>query len=308
MGTTLHDQAWHSQEHLLALESFLGKEYTCATANVQSAVQACLELLGTRSVVVPVILPVTAPPDTLAGVLRAGAHPLLLDIDEDNLQIDADQLKEAIETLVAEENTPIVLFNRPFGNPIEDELLELVQELPTIMDSRLLPSSYLDIHDLACVFNIFDLTTVCGAGAVIIHKFPAQIQQLKQVRSGPMGLSAALPELLAEEALKKLEDFAVRANEYDKALEVFDNQYPVCGFGYNPGLVWLEVPDAVQLGSELIKEGVETALGVVPLYILEEVKSRFSEDPSYPVVSSLINNYLCVPADEEACKKVKKLL
>jgi dTDP-4-amino-4,6-dideoxygalactose transaminase len=312
MGTkTLYDEDWFSHNHLTALESFIAEEHACAVSTTQIAVQSCLELLGTRTALVPVIAPITLPPDSLSGVLRAGAHPLLLDIDKDTLQMDADQLREVIEILDNEGNTPIVLFNRPFGSHISAKLLDLVQDLPSIVDSRLLPHDSLTEDDLPCVFNLFDLTPICGGGAIILHKYVEQVAQLKLVRSGPMGLSGALSEPQAEMALRKLKDFETRLEHYKKVVDRFlVHEFEVQMYGPcdQPSILWLKVSNARQFAATLKSYGIEAVIGIVPLYRLEEVRRRYAEEPDYPVVDSLENKFVCVPAEEEVIRKVIEII
>ena len=289
MGTrTLYKEDWFSFEHVRALEDYTCAEFGCSFNSVQSATQACLELLGARSAPLPVIMSVTAPPDTLSGVLRAGGHPLLLDIDEDTLQIDEKALKETIAILEEENNIPLVLLTRPLGKPISDSMLEIIKEQPSILDARLLPHPDLSVDDLTCTFNIFDLTPVCGTGALVIHRFLKQIEQLKHVRSGPMGLGASLPELDAKFALKELKALGDRATK-------------------SP-ISWFKVEDADEAVKLLNSNDIESAKAVVPLYILSEVKRRFQEEPEYPVAEKMSNKYICVSSDEDVVEEVKGIL
>lgn len=280
--TTLYQEDWHSKEWLTTLEDMIAPKHSCATSSVQIAVQACLELLGTRTDVIPLILPVTAAPDTLSAVLRSGAHPLLLDIEEHTLQMDVGLLKEAIDLLAQEDKVPVVLFNRPFGDPIRPELLELVQDCPSIVDSRLVPHEDLGVDDLCCTFNIFDMTPLCGSGGFIIHKFPPQVRQLKQVVSGFLGLGGLLPELTAEYVVTELKH------------------------GIPEPLDWVKVPNARRAVATLAAEGIEAVVAVFPLHNLDEVRRRYTEEPEYPVAEKVENTYICVSS--KALSRVNRIL
>jgi hypothetical protein len=289
MGTrTLYKEDWFSYEHLQALEDYTCAEFSCAFSSVQYAVQACLELLGARTAPVPVLMSVTAPPDTLAGVLRAGGHPLLIDIDEETLQIDEEFLKDAISLLEEDKNIPVVLLTRPLGTVISDSMLEIIADVPSILDARVLPHSYLSPEELSCTFNIFDLTPVCGTGAVVIHRFEKQVEQLKQVRSGPMGLGAHLSELDAQFALNELQALGERA-------------------GDSP-VTWVKVPDAEKAVLTLNAADIESVKSVVPLYLLEEVKRRYKEVPEYPVAEKLFNKYICVSSEDDIVEEARGIL
>src|SRR5689334_7869041 len=77
----------------------------------RTAIQMCLEVLGTRLAPIPVVMSVTAAPSVVAAVLRSGAHPCLVDISEKTLQMDPLILKEVLEEL----KECIVLLSLPPG-------------------------------------------------------------------------------------------------------------------------------------------------------------------------------------------------
>ena len=281
MGTYSEELEWH-----------VAGPYACATSSVQIAVQSCLELLGTRVDVIPVIMPVTSAPDTLSAVLRAGGHPLLLDIEEEHLQMDPAQLADALGMLEEQKRVPVILFNRPFRMPVREVLLELVADYPSIVDSRVIPHEHLSGPDIPCTFNVFDLAPVCGAGAVTIHAFPEQMKQLKIVRDGPMGLAGTLPELLAEKALTEIK--SIDREAYWAEVEKFQGtEHHVMGPSTEPGVVWLKVDNARRKAATLKSYGVEAVVGLAPLYELEEVRRRYQEEPEYPVTKALENSFVC---------------
>jgi dTDP-4-amino-4,6-dideoxygalactose transaminase len=290
---------WDGHEHINNLERFIGKSYTCATNTVQTAIQCCLELLGTRTAMIPVIMPVTAPPDTLCAALRAGAHPLLLDIDAKTLQIDPQQLEEALKEI----ECPIVIFTRPGGMPVDERLLSLVDNIPTIVDSRLIPHNNLGLEDLSCTWNIFDLSPVVGSGGVIVHKFTKQVEQLKLVRSGIMGHSGSLSEIQAKIALDRLKNVSAYFN---KCGEVFDklSSYKMFDKSNQPLLFYSNVKDASKVITNIQSEGVEAVLGVFPLCGIPEVQKRYKEAPEYPVAFSLSNKILCLPTHTDMADAV----
>lgn len=307
---------WFALENLSYLEDFIAPDFTCATDSVQTAIQSCLELLGARAAPIPVILPVTSAPDTLSAVLRSGAHPLLLDIEEETLQMDPEQLKEAIELVSKEEQVPVVLFNRPFGLPIRPELLEQVLDLPSICDSRVVPHKDLGLDDMQCAFNVFDLAPLCGGGAAIIHPFPAQVKHLKAVRSGVMGLSGALSETQAEMASGKLLSYEHDINVYREVV----NQLMSYGLetmtpAQWPAPLWVKVSNAKRTVAHLLSYGIQAVVSLCPLHILDEVKRRYVEEPEYPVAAELQNRFICIPThegvkgrEEEIAKRIKEIL
>lgn len=310
------EEDWFSHKHQSALELYIAGKHTCATNTVQTAVQVCLELLGTCVDVVPVIMPVTAPPDTMAAVLRSGAHPLLLDIEEETLQIDPEQLRDAIDMLAEEERVPIVLLNRPFGQPVRPDILEAIADLPSICDSRLVPHPELEEDDLPCSFNIFDLTPICGSGAIIVHPFVTQVGQLKEVRSGSMGLSGALSEQQAKHAHAVLKSFPLQIKLYKETLnQLMAYGLEVMGPSKWPSPMWIKVSNARLVAAHLASYDIISVVGLYPLYDLEEVKRRYVEEPEYPVAEKLENSFVCIPThqevqgrEEEIVNRIKEVL
>ncbi len=290
---------WQDPGHLRALESHLAQGHTVGVQTVQSAVQICLEVLGTRTDMVPVLLPATAPPDTLGAVLRAGGHPILLDIDPVTLQMDPDQVK----TLLLNVSTGVGVLPRVGGQNVSQGLLDAFKDLPTVLDARMVPHQSLGYDDLTCTFNVYDTTTIAGSGAVILHKYPKQTQQLRIVRSGVLGHSAAMPELVAARALAEIKKYEERVREhheiaesYQRNLEAMDQismqVFPVAKW---PAPFYVKVPNAVQAVEDLREIGVEAVRGVYGLYNLPEVRKRYAEAPEYPGVEAVQNKIVCLP-------------
>jgi hypothetical protein len=177
------------------LEETLG-DNTVVFNTVQNAVQACMEMFGSRSHMIAVILPVTAPQEVLAGVIRGGAQPLLLDVTEDGTELSADDLKECLETLDA--GAVVCLVRTNHEERFTSELMEFVEDYPTLVINGFAPftpSSTPADGD----FNLHYLDPWVGTGAVIQTRFTEQISDLKLIRSGTMGLGADLvPQLQIE--------------------------------------------------------------------------------------------------------------
>lgn len=296
---TLDGRDWLGGEYLNQLESFIGARYTCACSSVQIALQSCLELMGTRTDMIPVVMPVTAAPDALSAVLRAGGRPMLLDIDENTLQMDPEQMKVALEEL----EVAIIFFTRPGGMPVDDRLIELAKDYPSIVDSRLAPHPDMGSDDLPAVFNVFDLTSVCGGGGVIVHKFKEQVAQLKIVRSGVMGHAGALSELQAQHALQELKKMPeYQAQHQQTASKIIDSLkaqdlsdiLPYAASKW-PSPLYIWVPNAYTVAAHLNSYGFETLMGVYPLCRLAEVRRRYIEEPEYPMAEKLMKEVICVP-------------
>lgn len=293
---SLYRQDWNSVDIVSKLEDKVAKDLCVAFDSVQSAVQATLELMGTGVSEIPVVMPVTAGPDVIAAVLRSGAHPILLDIDEEYLQMNPDDLEEVIKYVESNDATPIVLFEKPIGVSLRAQLVALIQDLPTISVYRGYPNPNMSEADFQCAFNILDLTSAVGGGAMVLHAFSEQVKLLKLVRSGVMGLSASLAPERAEEFEKLFDDFHEDQKSYNRVKEKYENSgLDIVLPSKWPQPIWVKVDNARKTVAHLASYGVEAVVALFPLSDLDEVRKRFSEDPDYPVAEKLKNRFICVP-------------
>ena len=301
----------------LAVEHMLGgptHDTAVAVSTVQLAIQMCLEVLGSRTHMIPCILPVNASPDTLSAVMRAGAQPVLLDINGGTLQMCEKRLKEALDEL----ESAAVILTRPGGHPVSPALLDLVQDVPTIVDTRLLPHTQLDDNpdDLCGTFNVFDLTQVCGAGAVIRHKYKQQLLMLRTMRSGVMGHSGELPGILAALAKIELSDTTRNKNYLDTVEKLRELLWGQVERGIIPWLaspggptpLLVFVPNAKRAITQLRSHQIEASQGSYPLHLLDEVRGRFKETPEYPVAEQVSNHVLAVPCDPRRASEIAKII
>jgi dTDP-4-amino-4,6-dideoxygalactose transaminase len=296
------------------LEQFLGPA-SAVFSTYQAAITATLEVMGSRTHELPVIMSISASPDTIAAVLRSGATPLLLDINPNTLQLDTSLLKEVLEELEA----AVVILDRPAGLSIDPELLEIVDDLPTIIDTRLIPS--LDMAE-ACVgtFTVFDLGPMIGTGAVVIHKYADQLNELKIVRNGVLGLAAHLNDtlsLLAYDCLKADPTLAKRKAVQKGVVETYaslfegkldciltqDTEWPYF-------VVFVDNADKVI--AHLHSYDIAALKPIYPLHLLPNISRRWAEKPEYPNVESIYNNLVALPTHSGVVGKeadiVSKLL
>jgi dTDP-4-amino-4,6-dideoxygalactose transaminase len=233
----------------------------------------------------------------LAGVLRSGATPFLLDIEPNHFQIDPELLKEVLTEL----ESAVVVLNRTAGIPVNPELLEICKDLPTIIDTKLPPS--LDIAD-DCVgsFTVFDFAPVVGSGALVIHRFAQQVHELKLVRNGLLGLSANMNDALSALAYKRLQEDP-RLDKYKKTRREVVSNYATCLSERNVSFVTgpdhqfmiVCVPNADRVISYLHGEGFPSAKPIFPLHLLSHVNKRWTQKPEYPAAESIQNNYVALP-------------
>lgn len=277
------------------LEHYFGPAAT-VFSSYHSGIVAILEILGSRTNDIPVILPVTSTPEVLGAVLRSGASPFLLDIEPDHFQLDPNLLVEVLEEL----KTAVVILNRPAGIPVNPKLLEICSELPTIIDTKLPPS--LDIAD-DCVgsFTVFDFAPIIGSGSLVIHRYAQQVAELKAVRGGILGLSANMNDALSALALRRLQSDP-RLDQYKQSRTAIINNY-VKSFGDklsyikvpNPQFLVVQVPNADRSVAYLHGEGFTLTKPIFPLHLLSNVNKRWTQKPEYPVAEKLHNNYVALP-------------
>lgn len=230
----------------------------------QTALIATLEVLGSRDDgLLPVVMPVTASPDTLTAVLRSGANPILLDIRPATLQMDPALLGPVLDDLGA----AVVILTRPWGSPVDPALLSMTSTLPTVIDSRMAP--YAVEYG---TFNLMSLESFVGAGALVRHAYTEQIQALKNLRSGPMGLSANVPSLMAETILARVK-----------------TPQPQTGFEFRL------VPNAKRAVAHLRSAKIPVMLAVEPLHWLVALRDRWVEVPSYPAAEDLAKKLIALP-------------
>ena len=273
-----------------------------STASHQTSVQMCLELLGSRSRLIPVVMSVTAPPGSIAAVLRAGAQPLLVDVDESTLQLSVPALQEVLEEL---DGGAVVFLHRPGGRLFTPKVMEVIQDLPTIIDARFMPAPSSVKNDLLGTFNLFDLTPAIGCGSLIFHSYQDQIRELKMVRSGILGYAATLPVSFHCTAQQYLD--ASLEDQQCVTQEVFSNYTSLLKALARDDILFFEnnkaiqhflvgVPDAEKVVAHLSSYSIESKLGVFPLHYVEALRTRWEEDPSYPVAEDLHKRVLALPA------------
>jgi dTDP-4-amino-4,6-dideoxygalactose transaminase len=287
-------------------------EHAVGFNTYQLALQSTLELLGTRLAPLPVIMPISSSPDTMSAVLRSGAAPVLLDLDYQTLQMNPTQLQEALQEL----KTAIVLLTLPGGQPVAEGLLKQVVDLPTIIDTRLVPDKP---PKSIGAFTVYDITCMAGSGGVVVHKFPQQLHDLRVIRSGELGHAGALswPQLnyfhsRYPKVASRKQHQALIAHWYKSDLQKCNKSGMIV---FTDSEEWpyflVRVVDAQRVVAHLQSEGVQAMLGCYPLHLVDEMKNRWKVAPEYPVAEKLMNELVALPTwitTDEAEKVVKIML
>lgn len=280
----------------------------CVVFNTYSAAtQAVLELLGTRINFTPVIMPINISPEVMAAVLRSGASPYLLDIDVLTMQLDATQLQTALGEL----ETAIVILTMPGGQLPDPAILDLVKDLPTIVDTRLCPPKLLKKNSIdPCKslgsFTIYDLSSMCGGGGVVHHAFDEQRKVLRGIRSGPLGNSTYMSwpqtEALSKHyASGKDLSFSGKAvaSYYIHILKQTGNEDMIM---FDTSFDWpyflIKVGSVEKAIAHLHSYQIEARFGCFPLHFLDTLKARWTEDPEYGAAELMHSNILALPIRE----------
>lgn len=282
-----------SDYHLNQLEKHLPPGIVFNT--IQSAVSACLEILGSKYNPISVVLPVNITPDILAGVIQAGGRPVILDVDSNTFQIDTEQLKEALKEL----KDAVVCLTRPAGIPAPESLLETVQDVPTIGITNIPPVE----SNMRFTFNLYDLSLLCGEGAVVFQQDETQQKDLKIIqKNNDSGLSE-VNSALVYKRLPLLLDYPT-GEEYLKIIETFEKS-DIIGYGSGtPNPVFLlQVKDVQPILGVLRTKGLLCSLGCIPVYKYEIAKKRWATEPNYPVAERLFKTLLLLPNHDGVNKR-----
>ena len=287
--------SWDGTEDLQTCKCLLAFERSMANAiafnSSQAAIGACLEILGSRFQPISVILPVTVSQDTLQAVIRSNARPVVVDIDPWTFQADPEQVAECLQDLPE----AVVLLTRPGGMPIAPKLLEAVLDVPTICDSRLLPTEV----EMVCTYNIYDISVMVGEGAVVYTKNEDQIKDLKQIRADSKSELSEVSAALAYQRHPELSTFPT-GSKYSEILDKSSNT-GILGFaGDSPNSTFLIKVNNVQvvLNHFAKKHNLKFTHGAIPVYKYPIMRQRWQQEPNYPNAEKVHNQLMLLPNNE----------
>lgn len=217
----------------LLLEKKLGRGAVCFNEH-QHAVQAVTELLCRQSPLIPFVMPIMARPETLTGVLRGGGAPILVDVDASTGQMQPGLVAEMLE----EDDLSVVVLTRPVNTQIDPKLIEVCANQIVILDSDVLS------EEAPFAFNIYPLFNL----GVLVST--PDFAELKELRSGRLGMATGLYDDRAAKISEKLEDWTCQRS--DKPLPLY--RYPE--FRQR----WIESPD-YPVAEQLVSSYDTYALG-----------------------------------------------
>lgn len=267
-------------------------------ASYQLALQAVLELLGTHTTATPVVMSVLSSTETLAAVMNAGGSPIALDVDSSTMRIDPAQMKSVLEDL---KGLPvIVVLEDLFGEPPPMELVDAVGSAAFVYASKAPPSFSKVISD----FEVYDLVHLVGPAAIVRTKHYKQVQELRLIRSGDMGLSANLNDIISDRLISVFSNYVdiVRKNGvlnetmHKQLIKI--NLKPALNnkqyLGYKTGCPIL-VNNPKKVAAHLQSYEIETHIPFVPIHHHPRIAERWADTPVYPEADILAESVLCLP-------------
>ena len=200
----------------LLLEKKLGRGAVCFNEH-QHAVQAVTELLCRQSPLIPFVMSIMSRPASLTGVLRGGGAPILVDVDASTGQMQPALVAEMLE----ENDLSVVILTRPANTKIDPRLIEVCTNRIVILDSDVLSETAPFAFNIYPLFNLGTLVST------------PDFAELKEIRSGRLGMEAGLYDDRAVKISEKIEDWTCQRS--DKPLPLY--KYPE--FRKR----WMESPD-----------------------------------------------------------------
>jgi hypothetical protein len=200
--------------------------------------------------------------------------------------------------------------------PVDPALLELAQDLPTIIDTRLPPHKGIEA-DCTGVFTVFDFGPIVGTGGLVIHKYSQQVLELKLVRNGLLGLAANMNDALCALAHKRLiahPFLIVRKSDKEKVVGAYKsllegkNHHIV--FPHSPERPYLmvRVANANRVVAHLHSLGFPVVKPVFPLHLLPIMQRRWQETPEYPVAEAVHTQIVALPVHPGIIGKEKEIV
>ena len=308
--------------------AYCGAKYAVTTTSCATAMLLALETMGIKKgdEIVTTDFTMIA---TLAAIIRAGAKPVLVDIDPDTWCLDVDQLKTAINR-----NTVAIMPVPIYGHPVDGNAIKSLAEknsLTVIEDAaEAIGSEYSvgrkvgSLFDATCFSYYINKTLQTGEGGMITtnnESFADKARRMKSYDTDPenrfihqnLGFNFRMTNVTAAigcAQMDNIEHFVAMkraiANKYFKRLEKHtDLKMPVeiddCKNSF--WVFGMLVKDHAkvsrdQLVDKLAKMGVETRRFFVPMHkqpALLRLGLFKGEEKMYPVADRVSRQGLYLP-------------
>ena len=303
------------------MADFLEAEHVLALASGTAALHLALVALGVGPGDEVITTPITWPA-TANVIVHAGATPVFVDVRDDDLNIDAARVAEAVT-----ERTKAILPVHLAGQPCDLEpLLELgvpvVEDAAHAAESRYRDRKIGSISDATCFSLYATKNIVAGEGGLISTNrddVAEAVQDLRLMRRGdgslydiPVpGYKANLSDVLASIALVQLDKVErhgeVRRRQfalYDEAVAELDGIRPLARDERDTHAYHLYVVrlDAAAAGASrddyqraLMEENIATSIHFLPVHRLSYYRERFPELSPLPIAERAGDEVLSLP-------------
>lgn len=260
----------------------------------QLALQTALEGLGSRGLGIPVVLSITSPPDTFAAVLRAGALPCVLDINEDTLSYSIKDLQVLAED---HENGFVVVHEYPHDDQVSDWLED--NDLVEVKMHRVPPTHTQDKGKYQAPVNIFSMELAWGWGAALETKFKDLELDFRTIGHGLLGLGSVVDfrEVRHRLGLRDIHAGLSYASEayYDFLWDPDGDEYEITAIVCGPPFPLVRVANAKETIARLALENIEARPWYDPLHTVESLKHHWPEGANYPFAENLQNRIVALP-------------
>jgi len=300
---------------------YLGVPCAVGVANGTDALVLALEALGVGPGDEVIMTPITWPA-TANVIVHAGATPVFVDVNDDDLNIDPERAREAVT-----ERTKVVLPVDLAGQPADlDPLMALglpvIEDAAHAAESRYRGRKIGAIADATC-FSLYATKNIAAGEGGLISTNRDDVAQavldLRQMRRGdgsiydiPVpGYKANLSDVLAAIALCQLDKVEkhreIRQRQfalYDDALTALDGITPLARDDRDLHALHLYIvrvdPDRAgatrnDYQRALREENIATSIHFLPVHKLTYYRERFPEQPPLPVAEHAGDEIMSLP-------------
>ena len=303
------------------MTEYLEAEHVLALASGTAALHLSLVALGVGPGDEVITTPITWPA-TANVIVHAGATPVFVDVNEDDLNIDTARVAEAV-TERTKAILPVDLAGQPADlDPIMALGLPVVEDAAHAAESRYRGRKVGAIADVTC-FSLYATKNIAaGEGGLVATNrgdVAEALNDLRQMRRGdgsrydiPVpGYKANLSDVLASIALCQLDKVErhaeIRARQfaaYDEAVAELDGITPLARDDRDTHALHLYVVrvDAERAGATrdeyqraLAEENISTSIHFLPVHTLTYYRERFPEQPSLPIAERAGDEVMSLP-------------
>ncbi|HZC28965.1 MAG TPA: DegT/DnrJ/EryC1/StrS family aminotransferase [Gaiellaceae bacterium] len=303
------------------MAEYLGAEHVLALASGTAALHLALVALdvgaGDEVITTPITWPATA-----NVVVHTGATPVFVDVREDDLNIDAARVAEAV-TSRTKAILPVHLAGQPCDlAPIQRLGIPVVEDAAHALESRYRGRKIGGLSDATC-FSLYATKNVAAGEGGLLATNRGDVAdairdlRLMRRRDGARydivvpGYKANLSDVLASIALVQFDKLATHAEIrrrqfalYDDAVAELDGLEPLARDGRDTHALHLYIVriDAERAGATrdeyqraLADENISTSIHFLPVHMLSWYRERFPQQRPLPVAERAGAEVLSLP-------------